>query len=189
MDLFEVALTSVSMALDAMTVNATNGIKEKNMSFAKMLFISLTFGIFQFLMPLLGYLIGSTFKQIIINFLPWIAFILLFLLGIKSLIEWIKERKSKDAFPSPKKITFFDVIIQGIATSIDAFCIGFVYLPLALNEALVVFGIIGITAFVLPLLTIIFARYLAKYLENWSGLIATLVFWVIGIKILLEGIL
>ena len=189
MDFIEVTLTSISMSIDAMTVNASNGIREKNMSIVKMIIISLVFGVFQFIMPLIGYLIGSTFKGAIENILPWIAFSLLLLLSIKSLIEWIKERKEKEEEIKVKKISPLDILMQGIATSIDALCIGFVYLSLNIGEALIVFGIIGITAFILPFLTIIFARYLAKYLEKWAGLIASIVFLGIGIKILFEGIL
>ncbi|MCH5180696.1 MAG: manganese efflux pump [Erysipelotrichales bacterium] len=189
MDFLEVALTSVSMSIDAMTVNASNGIREKNMSIRKMILISLTFGVFQFLMPLIGYLIGSTFKDAIENILPWIAFSLLTLLSIKSLVEWIKERKSKEEELEVKKISPLDVFMQGIATSIDALCIGFVYLSLDIGHALIAFGIIGVTAFILPFLTVLFARYLSKYLEKWAGLIASIVFLIIGIKILLESIL
>lgn len=188
MDYIEVLLTSVSMSLDAMTVNASNGLQEKDMPLKKMVIISLTFGIFQFLMPLIGYLIGSTFKEKIAKILPFIAFGLLLLLSIKSLIEWIKERK-KEEESTAKRIGVTTVLLQGIATSIDALCIGFVYLYLDMTHALIAFGIIGITAFILPFLTILFAKSIAKYLEKWAGLISSIVFLAIGLKILLESLL
>lgn len=188
MKFIDITLTSISMSIDAMTVNASNGIREKNMLIRKMILISLVFGVFQFIMPVIGYLIGSTFKDTIENILPWIAFSLLTILSIKSLIEWIKERKKKEEV-EPKKISILDIFIQGIATSIDALCIGFVYLSLNIGEAFIVFGIIGVTTFVLSFLSVLFARRLSKYLENWAGLIASIVFLIVGVKILLGGII
>ena len=87
---------SVSMSLDACSVNAANGIKEENIKPIKLVLISLCFGVAQFLMPLIGYLVGLSFKQYIESFIPWIAFGLLLLLSIKSLIDWIKEIKQKN---------------------------------------------------------------------------------------------
>lgn len=88
-------LTSVSMSIDAMTVNATNGLKEKGMPIWKMLLISLSYGIFQFLMPCIGYFVGFSFKDQLEKYIPWIAFTLLGLLAIKSFIDWIKDFKKR----------------------------------------------------------------------------------------------
>ena len=188
-DFVNVSLTSLSMAIDASSVNATNGIKEKNMKIKKMLFISFMFGLFQFIMPTIGYFIGSIFKDRIIKFLPYIAFSLLLLLAIKSFVEWLNERKEIEGAIEEKKISFWEIIIQAIATSIDAFCIGFVYLSNSVAEAMIIFSIIGVVAFILPFLSVLLARYIAKYIEKYAGLIAALVFVGIGLKILLEGIL
>lgn len=184
-------LTSVSMSIDAMTVNATNGLKEKGMPIWKMLLISFSYGVFQFVMPVIGYFVGYSFKDVLETYIPWIAFALLSLLAIKSLVEWIKEFKSKkeDDAPVQKKIGFLEVLWQDVATSIDALCIGFVYLELAIGDALIVFGIIGIVTFLLSLLSVLLAKQLAKYLDKWAGLIASIVFLAVGLKILLEGIL
>ena len=135
-DWVNASLTSASMAVDAMTVNATNGLKEKNMPIWKMIVLSCLFGTFQFGMPVVGYFIGTAFKEYIEDAIPWIAFGLLTLLAIKSLVEWIKDfRKIKKEgcqvckeAETPKKIGPGTAIVQAIATSIDALCIGFVYL-------------------------------------------------------------
>ncbi len=189
-DWLETLLTSVSMSIDAMTVNATNGLKEKGMPIWKMLLISLSYGIFQFIMPCIGYFAGYAFKEQLEKYIPWIAFALLAALGIKSLIEWIKDFKKKDDEErlEPKKIGFFEVLWQDIATAIDALCIGFVYLELSIGNALIVFTIIGCVTFVLSFLTVLLAKQLAKYLEKWAGLIAAIVFIAVGLKILLEGL-
>lgn len=193
MDWVNIILTAFSMSVDAMTVNITNGIQEKNMKFSKMVLISLTFGIFQFVMPLIGYFIGYSFKDVLERYISWIAFGLLTALGVKSLIDWIKERKEAEKEEKheieSKVISPFTVFVQGIATSIDALCIGFVYIGLSIPQALLVFAIIGITTFTLSLICVVLAKKVAGKLDKWAGLIASLVFIALGIKILLEGLL
>lgn len=80
-------------------------------------------------MPVIGYFIGYSFKDILEAYIPWIAFSLLTLLAIKSFVEWIIERKKKEEIKE-KHISIIDIFIQAISTSIDALCIGFVYLYL-----------------------------------------------------------
>lgn len=182
---------SVSMSLDACSVNAANGIKEENIKPIKLVLISLCFGVAQFLMPLIGYLVGLSFKQYIESFIPWIAFGLLLLLSIKSLIDWIKEikQKNEEEVKKEKRIKISEILIQTVATSIDALCIGFVYIDSPITEALIIFTVIGLITWALSFLTGFFSKYLSKLLNKWSGLIASIVFFAIGLKILLEGIL
>lgn len=188
-------LTSASMAVDAMTVNATNGLKEKKMPIWKMIVISLCFGVAQFTMPVIGYFVGSTFKEYVELYIPWIAFSLLLILSIKSFVEWIKEFKQRKKCECEKeeiketKIKPLTILIQSIATSIDALCIGFVYLNYPVPEAMIVFGMIGMVTFIFSFTTVILAKQLACKLERWAGLIAAIVFLGVGLKILLEGLL
>lgn len=207
MDWLNIITVSFTMAIDCMTVGATDGMKEPKMKVWKILFISFIFGLFQGIMPLIGYFIGSTFKQYIEKAIPWIAFSLLLLLGIKNIVEWIKDRVKdkkkkehekentneieniKEEEEEHKTLKIKDILIQGIATSIDALSIGFVYLSLPINSALLVFLIIGVFSFVLPIITILLGKFIGKFLEKWSSLIAGIVFIAVGLKILLEGIL
>lgn len=192
-DILTMILTSVSMSVDAMTVNATNGLEEKTIKQGKMVFLSFLFGIFQFGMPVLGYFVGQTFEQYVSAYIPWIGFGLLMLLGIKSLVDWIKEtverKKGGSEEPREKEISVGRMFVEAIATSIDALCIGFAYMWLPIGEAMLFFGVIGITTFILSYLSILLAKWLAKWLQNWAGLLAALVFMGIAVKILLEGIL
>ena len=190
LDWFNIVLTSLSMSVDAMTVSAVDSIQEKNMKKTKSILIALVFGLFQFIMPLIGYFIGYSFKDILEAYIPWIAFSLLTLLSIKSLIDWIKDRKKKDEGEEVnKKISILEILVQGISTSIDALCIGFIYLNLNIANAMIVFSIIGITTFLLSLITSIFGNLLANKLEKWAGLIAAIVFLAVGLKILIEGLI
>ena len=192
-DILTMILTSVSMSVDAMTVNATNGLEEKTINQGKMVFLSFLFGLFQFGMPVLGYFVGQTFEQYVSAYIPWIGFGLLMLLGIKSLVDWIKEtverKKGGSEEPREKEISVGRMFVEAIATSIDALCIGFAYMWLPIGEAMLFFGVIGITTFILSYLSILLAKWLAKWLQNWAGLLAAAVFMGIAIKILLEGLL
>lgn len=190
LDWINIVLTSLSMSVDAMTVSAVDSIQEKNMKKIKSILIALVFGLFQFIMPIIGYFIGYSFKDILEAYIPWIAFSLLTLLSVKSLIDWIKDRKKKDEGEEVnKKISILEILVQGISTSIDALCIGFVYLNLNIANAMIVFSIIGITTFLLSLSTSLFGNLLANKLEKWAGLIAAIVFLAVGLKILIEGLI
>ena len=192
-DILTMILTSASMSIDAMTVNATNGLEEKTIKQGKMVFLSFLFGLFQFGMPVLGYFVGQTFEQYVSAYIPWIGFGLLMLLGIKSLVDWIKEtverKKGGSEEPREKEISVGRMFVEAIATSIDALCIGFAYMWLPIGEAMLFFGVIGITTFILSYLSILLAKWLAKWLQNWAGLLAAAVFMGIALKILLEGLL
>lgn len=198
---------SISMSVDCMTVGATDGIKEPNMKKSKIFLLTFFFGLFQYLMPTIGYFIfyfvvnyglSENVTTKMQTYVPWIAFVLLSLLGIKNIFEWVKEKieekkqsedeKGDDKEEQPKSLNLPNMLIQGVATSIDALCIGFVYSPLEfdiLNSQLI-FMTIGIVTFVLSSITTLTGKKVGKYLINWAGLIAGLVFIAIGLKILLE---
>ena len=206
-DIVNVILTSLSMSVDAMTVGAIDGLEEKDMKMIKVILIALTFGLFQAIMPIIGYFIGFSFKDVLETYIPYIAFALLLILSIKSLIDFIKELKERKkqqenidsenntnngnntSVTKTKKIKVTTILFQGVATSIDALCIGFVFLDYDIPSAMLTFGIIGITTFILTLLTTTFGSKLASKLEKWASLIASIVFLAIGLKILIEGLI
>lgn len=190
----DIILTSFSMAIDASATNAVNAIKEENIPVWKLALASLVFALFQFIMPLIGYLVGSGFRQYIEPAIPYIGFGLLLLLSIKCFYDAIKEtieyKKSGGEFKvERKKVSFLAILAEGVATSIDALCIGFVYLNLGIYDALVVFAIIGATAFVLPFICGLFGKYIAKFLERWANYISGAVFLIVALKILIESFL
>lgn len=194
-------LVAVSMSVDCMTVGVTDGIKEPNMKKRKILLLSFFFGLFQYLMPTIGYFIfylvvnyglSESITQQMEKFVPWIAFTLLAALGIKNIIEWFKERKEKKEEGKEeeiKELKFSGILVQSVLTSIDALCIGFVYSPLqnSILESQIIFLIIGVVTWILSFLTTVFGKKIGKYLLEWAELIAGIVFVAIGLKILLES--
>ena len=83
----------IGLAMDAFAVSMSNGLKENKMKFSKVLLIAFVFGLFQGVMPLIGYLVGNSFVKYIEKFIPFIALALLSFLGIKMIIDFVKERK------------------------------------------------------------------------------------------------
>ena len=183
-------LVSVSMAVDCMTIGATDGIQEPDMKLRKSLLIAFFFGLFQGVMPVIGYFIGYGFKGVLEKYIPWIAFALLTFLGIKNIVEWIKERKEeKTEVTEGKEVKKLTLLLQSVATSIDALSIGFVYLDYEIFDAMMVFLLIGVVTFILSFIALLLGKKIGSFLEKWAGLLAGIVFLIIGIKILLEGIL
>ena len=183
---------SVSMAVDCMTIGAADGVQHPEMKKRKIFFLSFIFGLFQGSMPIIGYFIGFSFRDALEKYIPWIAFGLLSLLGIKSIVSWIIDRVKKkkgEEEEEKKELTIPTILLQGIATSIDALCIGFIYLSYPIPEAMLVFGIIGVVTFALSVLATFLGRLLGKFLENWAELISGICFILVGLKILLESIL
>lgn len=187
MDYLNVFITSLSMSMDASTVGAVDGVKESGMKIKKKILIAFLFGFLQFLMPLIGYFIGYSFKEYVVSYIPYIAFSLLFLLALKSFVDFLKSRNNEEIIK--EKISFKEIIIQGIATSIDAFSIGFVFLNYGIKDAMITFVIIGIVTFILSFITINLGNLIASKLEKYSCLISALIFLAVGIKILIEGII
>ena len=193
MDWVNVSIVSLSMSVDAMVVGSTDGLRERHMSIVKALLIAATFGLFQFGMPVLGYFVGYSFREALTAAIPWIAFALLSLLSAKSLVDFVKDRKNKDKEEvEERKIKPMDIFFQGIATSIDALCIGFVFLGYAIPEAMLSFGVIGVSTFTLSFLMVMLGKFLGSkvdFFRDYASLISAITFLAVGIKILLEGIL
>lgn len=98
------------------------------------------------------------------------------------------KENQEDNVEQIKSLNLPNMLIQGVATSIDALCIGFVYSPLEYNilNSQLIFLTIGVVTFVLSSITTLTGKKVGKYLINWAGLIAGIVFIAIGLKILLE---
>lgn len=196
--MLQIILLSISLALDASSVNIANGMS-KNIKKRELLLCSFIFGVFQFLMPLFSYLIGTSFKDKLESIIPYISFSLLLLLSIKSFFEFIKEirinkkeinsesKKIKDE--EVKRISFLKILIEGIATSIDALCIGFIYVAYSINEALIIFRVIGIITLILSFLAGILSKFFLNRFSKYTSLITAIIFLLVGIKILVEGLI
>ena len=151
MSVFMFILTScllgVGLAMDAFSVSLANGMNNPKLAKSKTCLISGTFAFFQFAMPMIGWICVSTIAQYFNafqKFIPWIALILLCYIGGKMLYEGIKNNESEN---DTKQLKFSTLIIQGIATSIDALSVGFTISTYGWFEALVCCLIIAVLTF------------------------------------------
>lgn len=182
----EVWLIAIGLAMDCLAVSIASGIILKQVQPRPMLTMALFFGLFQAMMPLIGWLGAHTFQHHIERVDHWIAFSLLAFLGIRMIRESLKEEEYRKGF-NPAK--FKVIVALAIATSIDALAIGvsFAFLDMnTLSDILYAIGIIGFVSFALSIGGLLFGSkcgYGRKIrVELWGGIILL----AIGIKVLIE---
>ena len=124
MGIVELLLTAIALSMDAFAVSVCKGLGMRRMRYDQALVISLYFGVFQALMPLIGWLLGTSFSRYIQAFDHWIAFVLLVFLGGKMIIEAV--RAEEEAEPS-NPFALGTLFVMAIATSIDALATGIVF--------------------------------------------------------------
>lgn len=199
--ILEIFLIGVSLAMDALAVSVTDGLCYNNLNKRKGVLIPLTFGLFQAVMPLIGFFVaygfGLAFREVFDTFDHWIAFALLFVIGAKMIFDAIKEFRSPSEGSCGKNFSITEVLIQGVATSIDALFIGvsFVAYDALKNTVWYVFiavAIIGVTTFLISLAGLLLGVKFGNILKKKAGLtnlIGGLVLIGIGLKILIEGLI
>ena len=181
MGIIELLLISIGLGMDTFAVAVCKGIPMKKMEWKKSVIIGLYFGGFQGLMPLLGFILGKGFENIVTSVDHWIAFTLLGRIGL----NMIRETFSKDKETMDDSVCFKSMIVLAIATSIDALAIGITFAFLKVNILLAVF-MIGIITFILSMIgTKLGNKFGDKYGEK-AELIGGIILIIIGIKILLE---
>ncbi len=192
------AFLGIAMAVDCMCVGISDGILETGMKKWKMLFIAILFGFMQGLMPLLGYLLGTLVEGYVTKFIPYISFAILLILGLKAIIETIieqrKEKKNKDldedVNEEKRKLKITEILIQSVATSIDAFTVGFTFISYNNNAySFITFGIIAIITFGLTLTMIILGRKIGDKVSKYAPYISGIIFIALAIKFLVSALI
>ena len=180
----ETLLISIGLAMDAFAVSICKGLSMKKMSWKRAIIIGLYFGIFQMLMPIIGYVLGYGFNQIITNIDHWVAFILLGFIGGKMIKESFSEKKQAN-----DQVDFKTMFVLAIATSIDALAVGITYAFLDVSNIILVFATIGIVTFVLSVIGVKVGNRFGDKYENRAELIGGIILIFIGLKILLEHLI
>ncbi len=197
MDFWSLLLIALGLAMDAFAVSVTNGVTAKNFTKKTALLCAGCYGMCQFIMPLIGWGLGTGAYDLISSYDHWIAFGLLAFIGGKMLIDTIKEMKEDCCEDHGINLNFKIIFTQGIATSIDALAVGISFAALGVKSSFllvssniwVACGVIGVVAFVLPLIGGLLGRKIGCFLKNKAGLVGGLVLIGIGVKILLEHLL
>lgn len=183
MGLVEILLISVGLAMDAFAVSVCKGLSMKKMEWKKAIIIGLWFGIFQAGMPVIGFLLGSTFESFITNIDHWIAFVLLGIIGGKM----IKEAFSGDSETADDDISFKTMLILSIATSIDALAVGIAYVCAYGNKnAVFAFTAIGVITFIMSAIGVKIGNKFGDKYERKAELTGGVILVLLGMKILLE---
>lgn len=177
-------LISISLGLDAFSVALAFGLCKADCTVQSKLRIALSFGFFQFIMPIIGYLIGSSIASLVDKWDHWIVFTVLSLIGLKMILEGLEKKNNKKKGEDISK--GIPLLIASVATSIDALAVGFsiAFLPYNLILSSV---IIGVVTFLMSYAGAQFGSKLGSQFikkPEWIGGIALIL---LGLKFLLEG--
>ncbi len=192
MGLIELILLSVGLAMDAFAVSIGNGLSMKKSSPKAALAIAFSFGLFQALMPTAGYFLGSAFESVISEFDHYIALIFLGFIGGKMILDGIKElRESKKTKGSEKeekpfRLSFGALMVQSVATSIDALIVGVSFAALPDVNIWTAVLLIGAITFVISLAGVFSGKKFGQLLGSKAEVFGGLILVGIGVKVFIE---
>ena len=210
--IWEVLLLALAVSMDACAVAMTDGMCDAKMSWKRALLIGVFFGVFQMMMPIIGYfaaeLVANAFLQTFEKISAWISFVLLAFLGGKmlteSIVEIVKTKRengqTEGACTCPtekdkKQPWLLQLTLQAVATSIDALAVGVTLKMAALTETGLAMGVWGSTAVIgavtcgLSIAAVFIGKKMGNKLADKAGLLGGAVLLAIGIKILIEGLI
>lgn len=181
MGIVEIVLLAIGLSMDAFAVAICKGLAMDKVSIKKVAIVGVWFGGFQALMPLIGFLLGVSFKDYIVAIDHWISFILLGLIGF----NMIKESLSKDEDEENSSLAFKLMLVLAVATSIDALAVGVTFAFLQVNVIFAVI-IIGITTFILSSIGVKIGNVFGAKYKSKAEFAGGVILILLGVKILLE---
>lgn len=184
---FQSIMLGVGLAMDAFSVSLANGLHEPHMKKYRMCGMAGLFAFFQAAMPMIGWICVHTIVQYFKAFevaIPWIALGLLGFIGGKMLYEGIKNKECDDEKPC---LGLGGLLVQGVATSIDALSVGFTISDYNLWEALLSVLIIAAVTFVICLLGLLIGRQVGTRIANKAGIFGGIILIIIGLEIFITG--
>ncbi len=187
MDYISIVLLAIGLAMDCLAVSVTNGIALRKFQFVPILKMALLFGLFQGAMPLFGWLAGVGFQDLIESWDHWLAFGIIAFLGVKMIIDGVKEQNAEgeESIAQPA-LQWKKLIMLAIATSIDALATGLVFITTPTKTFLIALLVIGAVSFLFSLMGNIIGILAHKHLPLNMQVIGGGVLIFIGIKILAE---
>lgn len=186
---FNSILLGVGLAMDAFSVSLANGLNDTKMKKGKMSLMAGVFSVFQFAMPMIGWICVSTVAQYFSVFeklIPWIALILLCYIGGKMLLEGIKNKDSEEEKKGATNLT--GLLIQGVATSIDALSVGFTIADYNFLESLIACLIIGVVTFFICFAGLAIGKKAGTKLAGKAGIFGGAILIFIGIEIFVSNV-
>lgn len=184
-EILEAVLIAVALAMDCFSVSITTGLTHNSVKTFHVWRMAIFFGLFQAMMPLIGWLISSYFGTYIMAFDHWIAFTLLSIIGIKMIIDYFKKEDSKTFDPENLSV----VLLLAFATSIDALAVGVSFECMGrhmLSDIMVSILIIGIISWLFSLLGYRIGATIGRRFKFPAELIGGIILIGIGTKVLIE---
>lgn len=179
MKIYELIIISFSLAMDAFSVSICKGLKIKNNIIKSAIIISLSFSLFQVLMPILGFYLGTNLNQYFIRYNKLIAFGLLFIIGFNMIKESLMDSNLKT------NLDFIELLSLGFATSIDAFSVGLTFSLFKVN-LFIALSLIGIITFILSLIGVLIGKKIGNKYEKIAEVFGGVILIVMSLKFLLE---
>jgi putative Mn2+ efflux pump MntP len=186
---FNSVLLGIGLAMDAFSVSLANGLNEAGMKKSKMFCIAGVFALFQALMPMLGWICVHTVLQyfkVFENFIPWIALVLLAFIGGKMLFEGIRNDSDNEENTS---VGITALLVQAIATSIDALSVGFTIAEYNAVMATVCAAIIAVVTFFICMAGLAIGKKVGTKFSNKAAILGGSILILIGLEIFITGIL
>ena len=191
---FNSILIGIGLAMDAFSVSLANGLNEPSMKKPKITLVSGTFAVFQALMPLTGWFFVTKLIEIfdvLIPFIPYISLALLCYIGGKMLYDGLKPEDDgcdcEKQAPGTAVLTFGALVLQGIATSIDALSVGFTIADLSFPMALLEASIIAVVTFGICYGGIVIGKTFGTKLSNRASILGGVILIAIGFEIFISS--
>ena len=182
MELLTILFIAIGLAMDAFAVSVATGAAERNLHIKHTLRIAIFFGAFQAIMPLIGWLAGESFSEVIKPYDHWVALVLLAGVGGKMIYESFKLEESDGASDATKLLVVFTL---AVATSIDALAVGMT-LSMITNSIFMAVSVIGVVTFILSLIGTRIGMKAGHFCENKIEMVGGVILILIGLKILVE---
>ncbi len=184
MEFWVIMIIALGLAMDAFAVSITSGFTIKILKIRYAFRIALFFGMFQALMPMIGWLAGYSLKDMITSYDHWIAFGLLSFIGGRMIYEsFVPQSEGRPCDP----MTIYRLLLLSIATSIDALAVGLTLSFLSV-EIITPSLIIGMVTFILSFIGVFFGNRFGHFFESKIEMIGGIILMIIGIKILIEHV-
>ncbi len=189
MNFLDVILVGVALAMDACALSVANCVTfNHSLTRKKEWAMPVAYALFQGIMPLIGYFLGSFFAKYLLGVADYLTAGIFFVLGVKIIIDLLSEGKNEHSQPAKSKFTYGLLALQALATSIDALFVGITFINVAFSVYLAVI-IIAVVTFALTALAILLGKKLGKVFGKYAEWVGAAILIILSIKSLLEGLL
>lgn len=179
----ESALLGVGLAMDAFCVSVANSLANPNMKFSRMNLIAFSFAFFQYIMPLAGWFLVTTLLGVfnaLSSYIPWLSMSVLWFLGVKMIIDGRVKKKTDEGFSSDVILSFGMLMVQAVATSIDALSAGLTFTAFSLSRVLVACAVIAVITYTLCMIGLKIGKVAGVKLSKWAAALGGCILIFIG---------